>query len=202
VVIPRNQFTEAERKERRIEIIEAAVREFAEHGYHGADVGKIAAEAGVAKGTIYNYFANKEDLFVGVVHSGMDQLVNQLAEIASGRGDPLARLRKAVLESLKFTERNLGIYQVMINEAVRSCPGAVTECGSMHKTVLDIIEDMIKQCIAAGQLSRSDPKALAVMLYGLVDGVTTHAVLTTNEFDIKRSHRVIMKVFLDGTRKR
>lgn len=200
--IARGQLTEAEREQRRIEIIGAAVREFAEHGYHQADVGQIASRAGVAKGTIYNYFVSKEDLFVGVIRFGIDQLVTQLKSISEQKGDPVARLRKAVLESLRFTERNLGFYRVLMKEAIHSCPSAAAECGEIHKAVLDVVEEIIKQCISSGQLSRMDSRVLAVMLYGLVDGVTMNAVLLSDKLAVNKSHRAIMRVFLDGTRKR
>lgn len=49
--------------DKRSRIFEAAVQVFARDGYHGANVGDIAKQAGVAKGTIYNYFSNKATLF-------------------------------------------------------------------------------------------------------------------------------------------
>lgn len=47
-------------------IIDAAVRVIAKHGYHNAQVAKIAREANVADGTIYLYFRNKDDVLISV----------------------------------------------------------------------------------------------------------------------------------------
>ncbi|MCK4655668.1 MAG: helix-turn-helix transcriptional regulator, partial [candidate division Zixibacteria bacterium] len=66
VVIPRVQDTEAVREKRRKQIIRAAETEFARKGYYNTDVASIAERAGVSKGTIYNYFDNKEALLMGV----------------------------------------------------------------------------------------------------------------------------------------
>jgi len=54
-------------------ILAAATRVFAQKGFDGADVGQIAREAGVAKGSLYNYFASKEDLFVFVCQDGLER---------------------------------------------------------------------------------------------------------------------------------
>src|SRR2546429_2294191 len=51
---------------KRARIIEAAMQHFAEHGYHAARVGDIAAAVGIAKGSIFQHFGSKDGLFVEV----------------------------------------------------------------------------------------------------------------------------------------
>jgi AcrR family transcriptional regulator len=60
--VPARPRTEA----KRAKIIEAAMRHFAEHGYHAARVGDIAAELNIAKGSIFQHFATKDGLFFEV----------------------------------------------------------------------------------------------------------------------------------------
>jgi AcrR family transcriptional regulator len=57
---PRGEHTQAE-------IVSAAYRLFADHGYHGTSMRQIAQEAGIALGGIYNHFASKEELFLTVL---------------------------------------------------------------------------------------------------------------------------------------
>src|SRR5829696_6461362 len=58
------------RKEARpVELIEAGLQEFAQHGYAAARLDDVARRAGVVKGTIYRYFADKEALFLAAVRS-------------------------------------------------------------------------------------------------------------------------------------
>src|SRR5690625_6781943 len=56
------------------QIIDAAVKVIAENGYHGSQVSKIAKQAGVADGTIYLYFKNKDDILVSEFQEKMGQL--------------------------------------------------------------------------------------------------------------------------------
>ena len=60
--------------ERREQIVGVAMRHFAEHGYRGAHVEDIAAEVGVAKGTVFLHFGNKEGLFLAVYREAVGQL--------------------------------------------------------------------------------------------------------------------------------
>ena len=60
------------------QIIDAAVIVIAENGYHQAQVSKIAKEAGVADGTIYLYFKNKEDILISVFREKMGIFVENL----------------------------------------------------------------------------------------------------------------------------
>ena len=62
------------------QIIEAAVNVIAENGYHGSQVSKISKAAGVADGTIYLYFKNKEDVLVSVFEEKMGEFIKQIEE--------------------------------------------------------------------------------------------------------------------------
>lgn len=63
------------KQRRREEILEGAQRVFARHGYEGATVARLEEETGLSRGAIFNYFENKDALFVGVVAQSSDRLV-------------------------------------------------------------------------------------------------------------------------------
>ena len=81
------------RADKRALITDAAVEVFAEKGFHLARVSDIAKRAGVADGTIYLYFKNKEDLLLTIFEEKMDLLLSSLGEVLEGIDDPLARVR-------------------------------------------------------------------------------------------------------------
>lgn len=88
----------AEASERRTDkrslITEAAIEVFAEKGFHQARVSDVARRAGVADGTIYLYFKNKEDLLLSIFEEKMDELLAQLGDILEGVDDPVERIRR------------------------------------------------------------------------------------------------------------
>ena len=63
------------KQRRREEILEGAQRAFARHGYEGATVARLEEETGLSRGAIFNYFENKDALFVAVVAQSSDRLV-------------------------------------------------------------------------------------------------------------------------------
>jgi TetR/AcrR family fatty acid metabolism transcriptional regulator len=81
------------RTEKRDLIVEAAVDVFARKGFHQARVSDIARKAGVADGTIYLYFKNKEDLLLSIFEEKMDVLLDGMHEALEGVTDPVERIR-------------------------------------------------------------------------------------------------------------
>ena len=89
-------------KEKQPHIIEAAARLFARRGYAGANISQIAAEAGIGKGTIYEYFASKEDLFFAVFewylqNSGKQARV-KVSALGGSASDRLLALSDSILD--------------------------------------------------------------------------------------------------------
>lgn len=81
------------RPDKRNLITEAAVEVFAEKGFRDARVSDIAKRAGVADGTIYLYFKNKEDILLSIFEEKMDLLLGRLQEALLGVDDPEERIR-------------------------------------------------------------------------------------------------------------
>ena len=79
--------------ERRAHVLDAAIREFAAHGYHGASTTAIARRAGISQPYVYALFPNKRDLFLAA-HAHVAQRIRaRLLAAAAGGGDPEARMR-------------------------------------------------------------------------------------------------------------
>ena len=82
-----------QRSDKRVRIVDAAVAVFAEKGYRSARISDIARRAGVADGTIYLYFRNKEDLLLTIFEEKMDGILNGLRAAVDGIDAPAARMR-------------------------------------------------------------------------------------------------------------
>ena len=67
-----------EREWHRQFILERAANEFAERGYEGTTMDRIAEAAEVSKGTLYNYFSGKQEIFFSILHNGMDQVLQMI----------------------------------------------------------------------------------------------------------------------------
>jgi AcrR family transcriptional regulator len=81
---------------RKDELLTAAARTFAAHGFRDTDVQDIADAARVAKGTVYLYFPSKEKLFLATVDRAMVQLCERVSGVSRTILDPLDRLSAAI----------------------------------------------------------------------------------------------------------
>lgn len=94
-----------QRERTRLQLIEAAVRVFAERGVGGAPVHAIASEAGLANGTFYNHFESKQELIAAVAGHLMDRLADQIAVSSRELEDPAECVSVALR---RFNEKACG----------------------------------------------------------------------------------------------
>lgn len=160
-------------------ILDAAVVEIASHGYHGTTVAMIARRAGVADGTIYLYFENKEQILVSLFERAIDRFTEQGArELAalSGPHERLDRIMELHLE-LVGSDRDLAIItQVELRHSLHFLD-------QLSRAKVGAYLQAIAAVIAEGQaagLWRRDLEAsfLAKSVFGVLDEMATDWVLS------------------------
>lgn len=74
-------------EQRKEKLVSVAISEFARNGYNATNINNIAEKAGISIGSMYSYFASKEDLFLYIVEEGYEMLESAFAEINIEEGD-------------------------------------------------------------------------------------------------------------------
>lgn len=102
-------------QEKREKIVAAAVGEFAGQGYSRASINTIVKRAGISKGSLYQYFHNKEALFF-YIFDRFTRLVKKTVKGTGGRetGDFFNRLRKVLLAGIEFVDLNPDYFQIYL----------------------------------------------------------------------------------------
>ena len=163
-MIATSSLRETQKAQRRTAITRAAVRLAAERDYHQVTVADIAAEAGVSRRTVSNYFPSKADCFV--LDDGAQLLEHLAAELANGSlGGTRARLAaafKAMPDS--FWADCLTLYQLQCDEPEIAAVTARAEREQCRRVVAEIIE------ISDGQL---DPLRMAATVAAVASCLTT-----------------------------
>jgi AcrR family transcriptional regulator len=95
-------------EEKRQRLIELAIDEFAERPYEQASISRIVARAGIAKGSVYQYFEDKFDLYRWLVieEVGRRKRARLGAETLDPKGDPFALLERMIVLGLRFFVEN------------------------------------------------------------------------------------------------
>lgn len=116
---PRPQKRGRRQKARPAEIVEAAFKVFCAHGYGKARVDDVAREAGIAKGTVYLYFPNKQALFQAVIEAKVTASISQVGTLADGFDGSSEELLRAMLrrayDNLVLTDAKL-LMRIIIGE--------------------------------------------------------------------------------------
>src|SRR5437588_11171101 len=113
---PRRPVDETLRASRTQQILDAAARLFAKHGYADADTQLLADRLGVGKGTLYRYFPSKRALFLAAADRVMVKLRDHVDASMSGIADPLDQIAAAVRAYLAFVALQPCIVELVIPE--------------------------------------------------------------------------------------
>jgi AcrR family transcriptional regulator len=155
---------------RRDQIMDTARRLFGERGTTDVSMDEIAVEAGVARSTVYVYFANRDDLLRACVQSMYDRMTETIALIVSDQASPAERLRGLILGLLERIDESPAFFRLaMATQATDSAEGSAAVGGALMMIGLDMIrllEDLIRAGVAAGDFRADLDPERAVVLVG------------------------------------
>jgi TetR/AcrR family fatty acid metabolism transcriptional regulator len=164
---PRRSSPRAARTgDKRVRILDAAVRVFAKKGFHATRVSEVAKAAGVADGTIYLYFKSKDELLVSLFEDRVERL---LAFLHS----ELPRVTGAAEKLRRIIELQLGLLEG-VTVILRQSTKLMKEYAAPKFTAyLDAIARVVAEGQASGEL-RGDlsPHLAARAIFGALDGIT------------------------------
>lgn len=153
-------------RERKQQIVDAAVVLFAERGYAATRIRDICERAGVAKGLFYWYFPTKLDLFVDLVRSMRQQLRRAQADAIADHDDPLHRLRSGTEASVHFMADHATYFSLV--ELERAEPTIADALRSGSEVYLDDVTSLIVAAQERGSIPDADPRLLALGVLGTV----------------------------------
>ena len=186
---------------RRSRVLDAAARLFAQRRFDEVSMEEIAQLAGVGKGTLYTYFADKEELYFAVVFEGIARLNESLTVDASEPGDPERRLRQMVHEIVRFFSNNRFFFRLMSVEDNRTEGGPGDNRKRWHeerRVQLEAIETVLRNGQKVGVFQVEYPDVEAGVLRDMVRTV----MVSTRDMDLSVDERVdiIIRIFLRGIR--
>lgn len=181
------------------QIVDAAVIAIAENGYHQAQVSKIAKQAGVADGTIYLYFKNKEDILVSVFREKMaifmDNLRPVLEDGQMSSEDKLFRMINNHFRVL-YSDRHLAIVTQL--ELRQSNKDLRLKINGVLKDYLAMLDRILQEGIDRGEFEKGmDIRLARQMVFGTIDEISTTWVMNDQKYDLIKLapdvHRLLMK---------
>lgn len=187
-------------RDKRKRILEAAVRVFAEHGYHGARVGDIAKDAGVAHGLLYHYFASKDEVLRTIFVENWGELIARFRAVEAADEPADAKLEGIAKILLRTWRNNPALVTVMVREVARS--QLLQEQVEDVREAFTILQRVIEEGQSTGLFRRDvDPRLASWVVYGGLEEVLTGWVLgqlPDGEDAVARAERTAVELALRG----
>ena len=181
------------KEETRSRILNAALDAFEEKGYAASTMEEIAERAGVAKGTLYNYFDGKEALLSGLAEEFAQAVHGQLKRFAVEKSQPLRERILAFYEPWLGTPRTLRVLRVIWGEGLRNPKITEPIC---RKFLLPVLEPqgLLSKFIEGEEIPEFLQKYPLALAAPLIQGV----VLTTIAGNtVKVDLRAYLEAYLD-----
>ena len=189
------------RVDKRTLITDAAIEVFAEKGYNQARISDIARKAGVADGTIYLYFKNKEDLLLSVFEEKMDQLLVGLGEALDATDDPVERIRCFSRFHFRQVRENRQAAEVMQVELRLSNKFLKEYRPEKLWAYLGVFGQIVREGQARGQFRADiDPFIGMWAFFGALDELAMQWVLSrkADRFSLETAADQVAEVFIRG----
>jgi TetR/AcrR family fatty acid metabolism transcriptional regulator len=180
-------------------IMQAAEKLFTSRRFHEITMEDVAAAADVAKGTIYLYFRDKEDLFAQTCTAGFDEMCELLQNKVPGDAPFAEQLLGTVRQIAEFFERRHQLLRMMQTEEARmfyTKGGLHDRWMEKRKKLVSAVAAVLAMGVSAGEI-RADvpPEVLANMLLGML---RTHARDLAGASREVHRHEVVVDLFCRG----
>jgi TetR/AcrR family fatty acid metabolism transcriptional regulator len=180
-------------------ILYAAIEVFAEYGYFQARISDIAVKAGVADGTIYLYFKNKEQILMAALDFAFHRFMKVAKEEMKTIHGPRERLMRLAELHLEKMGENRGIAVVFQTE-VRQSARFLKEFS--HKHLVEYF-DLVRSIVQEGQqqgIFRKEvsDKIAANCIFGALDAMVTSWLLSEKDYRLGHAAPALMDVVLTG----
>ncbi|GKV66416.1 MULTISPECIES: TetR/AcrR family transcriptional regulator [Sporosarcina] len=181
------------------QIIDAAVIVIAENGYHQAQVSKIAKEAGVADGTIYLYFKNKEDILISVFREKMAIFVENVKEILTKDFSTSEKLREVVENHFRVLQDDPHLAIVTQLELRQSNKDLRFQINNVLKEYMILLDNLLETGVKHEEFSVDlDLRLARQMLFGTMDETITSWVMNEQKYDLVSLAPRVSNMLLHG----
>ena len=195
-----------DKTEKREKILEAAISVFAKKGTYNTKMVDIATAAKIGKGTIYEYFKSKDEIFIAAFYHVMKKADDIMKRRVSSFDDPLEKL-KSVFDAWKeiFLSEFHDYMEILIDfwaEGIRKKDqAAFFSLKKIYDENRKIIKDILDECVAQGKIQPINTQIVASIILGALDGEMVQWITDAKRFPLEESYDTMVKIILKGLKK-
>jgi AcrR family transcriptional regulator len=188
-------------------IQEATMRVIARKGMAAATMQEIADEAGVAKGTIYLYFRDRDELVETTFEGAITQLMEQIDAVIEREMPFDEKLRAIIGAQLSFFSANREFFRLYLSLRMPEGPSARQRrqkqtCHPQYRVRAERLGEVLRKAMAAGEIEPIDPYRLALFIIEGSTAIILERLSEENPPAVEAEVDLITSLILNGVRKR
>jgi uroporphyrinogen-III synthase/AcrR family transcriptional regulator len=167
---------EIKREKKREKILEAAAELFSTKHYHEVMMDDVAKLISVAKGTVYNYFTSKEELYFTIMHTRMENLLSILKQKIESEQNSIDSLRAFVVHLYMFMMKHRKFFLIYQRETLNKQNSFCEDMLSLEKQMKQMIMQIISRGEAEGVFRKVDEEFAISLIFGSIYGAVQRGI--------------------------
>jgi AcrR family transcriptional regulator len=193
---------EKKKEDNRLRLIRSAAKSFAAQGIKGANINLISVGAGLGKGTVYNYFPSKKELFLAVLEWAGIRLETRLEQLNGDPPEIQARLKTLATALLGFYQSRSDLAKLLIRSTASHQVEHQQALVRAFDPLLSRFKIILEEGRERGELKTDlDPFLSAITLWGMVNHQAAfHWLVSTRPLDPDGVAELVMAYFMAGVK--
>jgi AcrR family transcriptional regulator len=183
------------------EILEAARKTFAAHGFAATTMDAIAEQAHIAKGTLYLYFPSKRDIYLAALRQGIRSLNDDTSRRVAAKTGVLDKLRTFVTTRVEYFEQNREFFLIYHSEIGNFLPHPGKQGGEVSELYLEqahSLESILRAAAEQGEVRDLRPDSTAFAVCDLTRGVIVQRMLGWSKAELQDDINHLIDVIWRG----
>ena len=177
-------------------IVEAAIDVFAEQGFSGATLDRIADHAEMSKTNLLYYYKSKSELYHATIEATLDIWLDSLARL-DPNGEPEEELRRYIREKIEFSRDNPTASRLFANEILHGADRSKDILKRRLKVLMDEQSKALRSWMRAGKIAKVDPYNMIFTIFGATQTFADFAaqidIVTGNSLDDRRYYNQVAR---------
>ena len=183
---------------KRQSIQQAVIRLMCREGLASVTMDRVAQEAGIAKGTVYLHYRDKQELLDEVKESSLAPLHSRIHELLESEGTPERKLRAFSLRYLSYFDEQRDVFRILLYEReVTRVQGGRYQT-DRYRRLLEAIAGVVRDGIKRGHFRHVDARSVAAMFVEAHIALVNQRLLTARPGPVEDDATLVADIFLRG----
>ncbi len=187
--------------EKREQLVQAAIPIFAKYGFRDTKMSDIAIQADVGKGTLYEYFPSKDELFLHAFRVWFGYFAEQMQEIMETEKDPQRQILSFYTQYFATIESYRDMYQIYFDfwsELTRNPLLNKQDISDVYQSLRDLFTGILEDGVERKIFRSMDAQVVSVAMIAMADGLLLQWLIDPAAFSIKDVGTIAMTTYIHG----